>query len=163
MKMKVNKEGKTMTDKKQAANYIRVAHFSQVKDPSPLDMQQECCIAHAKERDYQVNKDHTYQDIASWNSLTERPGLAALREVAHAGAFQIVIVHDLSRITRDPILLFNFEQEMQQVGVTIEYVVKDAYQHSQALQQSMQTAYTYIEKQVAYMRRTRNDKKPRDL
>ena len=57
--------------------------------------------------------------------LLHRPQLDELLARAHSDPFQVVVVHDLDRFTRNPSHLAILEMELEQTGARVEFVLGD--------------------------------------
>jgi site-specific DNA recombinase len=85
---------------KRAAIYVRVSTDKQENNYS-LSTQIEACLQRAKERGYIVETQHIYEEIKTGAIYRERPKLTELRVAARRGAFDVVIVYDLDRLSRE--------------------------------------------------------------
>ena len=105
----------------KAAIYCRVSTDQQERDGSSLDTQQEKCIAYAERKGYHLAPEHIYRDSASGATL-ERAALNTLLEAARARAFDIVIVKDVSRLSRDQVDVLTMRARLKAHNVTTEFV-----------------------------------------
>ncbi len=104
---------------KQAVVYARVSTVEQGKGYS-LQTQLESCKAHAQERGYTVVAEFTDQHTGT---EIDRPGLNQLLQFVVAEAVDVVIVHDLDRLSREPAYQAIIEMELASSGVNVDYVL----------------------------------------
>ena len=85
------------TQPTRAAVYCRVSSAGQ-EDNSSLATQEASCRAYAQERGWTVVAVH--REVHTGAELFERPELTRLREAMRAGAFDVLLVHALDRLSR---------------------------------------------------------------
>ncbi len=106
-------------DTKKAVVYTRVSTVEQAKGYS-LPTQLESCRAYAGERAYiivaEFSDKHTGTEI-------DRPGLNQLLQFVASEDVDIVIVHDLDRLSREPAYQAILEMELASSGVHVDYVL----------------------------------------
>ena len=104
---------------KKAIVYTRVSTVEQAKGYS-LPTQLESCRAYAQEQAYSVvaefSDKHTGTEI-------DRPGLNQLLQFVANEEVDIVIVHDLDRLSREPAYQAILEMELASSGVHVDYVL----------------------------------------
>jgi site-specific DNA recombinase len=103
--------------KKRAAIYLRVSTEEQSEGFS-LPTQLETCRTLAAQYDYSVPMDYIIQDEKSGTTL-DRPGLRRLRELVHARAIAVVIVHDVDRLSRTLGHQLLLSEELEQHGIQL--------------------------------------------
>ena len=81
----------------RAAVYCRVSSAGQ-EDNSSLATQEASCRAYATDRGWTVAA--VYREVHTGAELFERPELTRLRETMRGGAFDVLIVHALDRLSR---------------------------------------------------------------
>src|SRR5918992_1227645 len=81
----------------RVAIYCRVSSSGQ-EDNSSLDTQEAACRAHAAERGWRVVA--VYREVHTGAELFERPRLTELRAAMRGGAFDVLLVHALDRLSR---------------------------------------------------------------
>ena len=103
----------------RCAIYVRCATVSQAM-PYPLADQWNVCEAYAVQQGWEtiaVYKDNTASGLKG-----SRPGLDAMMAQAGRGTFDVVLLQDVSRLSRDVAHLHALIQEMESLGVTIHTV-----------------------------------------
>lgn len=103
---------------KKAVIYARYA-TERAKD-GKFDEQYKQCIKHIEASGYELAG--VYTDERATGLHTDHPALNELRADASAGKFDIVVVFDHSRISRDAAAARDFLDEMQRHSVTVESV-----------------------------------------
>lgn len=83
----------------RAAIYARYSSDNQRLES--ITDQVAACRRFAAERSFVVEDAHIYSDEAVSGSRPDRPGLSALMDAAKEGAFEVVLVDDLSRLHRN--------------------------------------------------------------
>jgi len=104
-----------------AAIYIRVSSEQQEKGLS-LETQLERCIEYCREHGYTVNEQYIYREVMTGIVYRERPKLTELRAAAKKGFFQVVVIYELDRFSRDPIHQAIVKDELEYYGARLEYV-----------------------------------------
>jgi site-specific DNA recombinase len=105
--------------KKRAVIYARVSTVEQGQGYS-LPTQLESCRKYAAERGYTVVAEFT--DMHTGTEI-DRPGLNELYEFVEKNGADLVIVHDLDRLSREVGNQAIIEMEMSRAGLEIEYVL----------------------------------------
>lgn len=82
----------------RAVGYIRVSTEEQAKEGISLDTQKDRISAFAHAKDWQLGE--LYQDEGFSGKNLDRPALQALIKAAGNGAFDVVIIYKLDRLTR---------------------------------------------------------------
>lgn len=103
---------------KRAALYARVSSEDQGKGYS-LPTQLEACRKHAGDKGHVIIAEQ--QDDCS-GTLLSRPGLDVLRELAHAGSIDVIVVYEIDRLSRRVVHQLLIEEELRKCQVTVEYV-----------------------------------------
>jgi len=101
----------------KAAIYAR--YSSENQRPESITDQIESCRKLAATRGYEVSSEHVFSDEASSGARSDRSGLAALRAAAEQGAFQVVLVDDLSRLARNTLLMLSLLEELRFHGIRL--------------------------------------------
>jgi len=104
---------------KRAIIYARVSTVEQGKGYS-LQTQLESCNAYAQEQNYTVVSEFTDHHTGT---EIDRPGLNQLLHFVANEAVDVVIVHDLDRLSREPAYQAIIEMELTSSGVRVEYVL----------------------------------------
>jgi site-specific DNA recombinase len=109
---------------KRAAIYARIATAPQGAEPDPLRLQIATAKHYCSEKGYTVNESHMYQEVISGAGYKNHPKISALLESARQGAFDVLVVFALSRLSRNPadvaILIATFEG----YGVQVESITE---------------------------------------
>ena len=82
----------------RAAIYTR--HSSENQSEKSIDDQIRVCKSYIKEHGMTLRDEHIYIDEAISGSLVNRPGLQALEEAVENKEFEVLLVDDLSRLSR---------------------------------------------------------------
>ena len=101
----------------KAAIYARYSSDNQ--RPESIEDQVRACRELAAARGCSIADEHVYTDEAKSGTLRSRPGLEALCAAARDGAFEAVIVDDLSRLSRDNHFLLTLYAELRFYAVRI--------------------------------------------
>ena len=106
------------TSKKMAVIYARYATERAID--GKYDEQYKQCIKHIEASGYELAG--VYTDERASGLRTDHPAINELRTNAAAGKFDIVVVFDYSRISRDASAARDFLDEMQRLNVAVESV-----------------------------------------
>lgn len=98
----------------RAASYSRVA--SPVQGTKPLEAQEASCAEFASERGWTVVG--RYGDI-SQSGLRSGPGLGRMLEAAQRREFDVLLVHDLARLGRDPLDFSAIIHKLTDLGIVV--------------------------------------------
>lgn len=99
--------------------YCRVSSEVQGEGYS-LPTQLEACKAYAEERGYHVVQ--VLEDMYT-GTVLDRPSIKELLELLRRHEGNVVLVYDLDRLTRDPDHLAILEQEIEDAGARVEYIL----------------------------------------
>ena len=106
-------------DPVRCAVYVRCASPSQAT-PYPLADQWDACEAYAARQGWTtiaVHKDHAVSGLK-----TSRLSLDSLMAQARQGAFEVLLVEDLARLSRDPLHLHALLTELKGLGVAVHTI-----------------------------------------
>jgi site-specific DNA recombinase len=106
---------------KRAVTYSRVSTEDQAKHGYSLPSQMEACCKCAEERGWAVVAEISDDGVSG--ATLDRPGLDRIREMAQAGEIDVVIVHDLDRLSRKAVYQMLLEEELGKNRVRIHYVL----------------------------------------
>lgn len=106
---------------KRAALYARVSSDKQEREDT-IDSQLAQLRAFAAERQVEVLDRHIYQDVGYSGNILVRPALDRLRDDAHDGMFDLVLVHCPDRLARRYAYQVVVTEELQKVGCDVDYV-----------------------------------------
>ncbi|MDG2304401.1 MAG: recombinase family protein [Candidatus Binatia bacterium] len=101
----------------RAAIYARYSSDNQ--RPESIDDQVRSCRGLASQHDLTVDPSHIFTDEAKSGALRARAGLDRLRAAAADGAFETLLIDDLSRLSRDNHYLLTLYAEFRFHGVRI--------------------------------------------
>ena len=107
---------------KRVAVYCRVSSSGQ-EDNSSLATQEASCRAYATERGWTVVAVH--REVHTGAELFERPELTRLREAMRAGAFDVLLVHALDRLSRKQTHQGLVLSEAEHAGVAWDSATED--------------------------------------
>jgi site-specific DNA recombinase len=82
----------------RVSTYARVSTEDQAKHGYSLPSQKEACAKYAEERGWTVVAEITDDGISG--ATLDRPGLDRIRDMAHAGEIDGVIVYEMDRLSR---------------------------------------------------------------
>lgn len=100
----------------RCAVYLRSATPSQAT-PYPLADQWEACEAYAKERGWETVA--VYRDDAVSGVSPSRPNLDAMMADAERGAFDVLLVKDLDRLSRSAVQLHDLLERLDALGIAV--------------------------------------------
>lgn len=107
----------------RAAIYTRVSTPGQ-EERSSLDTQLASCRQYADDRGYRFDETHLYREVHTGVELWERPALQRLRAAIRQRQIDVVIVHAIDRLARDPVHLGVILSEADHAGVAVEFVTE---------------------------------------
>lgn len=110
----------------RAVTYARVSGNDRLKTGGEnLAEQTQLCREYASKKGYQVVADLIENDRGASGATFDLPQLSEALRMAHAGEYDVLVVRELDRLSRDLAKQLVVEQELNQAGVTIEYVLYD--------------------------------------
>lgn len=111
---------------KRAVTYARVSGNDRVKTGGEnLAEQTRLCREYALKQNYHIVADLAENDRGASGATFDLPQLSEVLRMAHADEYDVLIVRELDRLSRDLAKQLVVEQELKQAGVTIEYVLYD--------------------------------------
>ncbi len=105
----------------RCAIYCRVSTDAQERDGTSLGTQERACLAHAAQQRWMVIG--SYRDTASGFNL-DRPGLAEMRHLVRSGEVDVVLCHDLDRLSRKQTHVAILVEEADDYGVQLAFVLE---------------------------------------
>ncbi|GAM10054.1 hypothetical protein OR1_02341 [Geobacter sp. OR-1] len=105
---------------KKTAVYARYSSDNQREES--LQDQIGSCFVYAKANNLFIDPQHIYSDAATSGTLKERDGLNKLLQAARAHEFQVVLVDDLSRLSRMNAQMLIHIQELTFMGIELHSV-----------------------------------------
>lgn len=111
-----------MTAMLRCASYARFS--SDLQKATSLDDQLAAARRYAESQGWQWLAAHVYTDAAISGASLERPGISALRQAAQQKPrpFDVVLVDDSSRVSRDLADAVRLLQELRFAGVRVVYI-----------------------------------------
>jgi site-specific DNA recombinase len=111
---------------RRAVTYARVSSNDREKTGGEnLADQTRLCRNYALEHGYDVIADFAEDDRGASGAEFDLPELAKVLDLARNGGFDVLIVRELDRLSRDLAKQLSVEQELKRAGVAIEYVLYD--------------------------------------
>ena len=104
----------------RAAVYSRVSSDKQERRGYSLESQVESCRRLVSTEGWQ--EVAVFREVCS-GTVLNRPELDKLRDLVTEGKVDIVIVHDVDRLSRDPAHIAYLEREFEESGVPVRYVL----------------------------------------
>lgn len=112
--------------KKRAVTYARVSGNDKAKTGGEnLAEQTRICREYAVKQGYFVVENLAENDRGASGATFDLPQLSEALRMAHANEYDVLIVRELDRLSRDLAKQLVVEQELKQAGVTIAYVLYD--------------------------------------
>lgn len=106
------------------AIYCRVSSSQQATDDkTSLRTQEAECRAYAAAHGLLVDEAHLYRETCTAEDYYERPVLLEVRAAAGRGAFSVVIVHAVDRLSRDPNHLLIALTELERAGAEVHFAI----------------------------------------
>ena len=102
---------------KRAAIYARYSSENQRKES--IDDQISSCRRFAAIHDMTIDESNIFTDEAASGARSDRKGLKALLKASERGAFEVVLVDDLSRLARDNYLMLTKLAQLHFHGVSV--------------------------------------------
>jgi len=107
----------------RAVVYARVSGDDRQKDGRNLDGQKEMGRDYATEKGYLIVEELAEDASGASGAEIDLPQLIRVREMARKGEFDILIVREIDRLSRNLAKQLIVEQELATAGVRIEYVL----------------------------------------
>jgi len=107
----------------RAVLYARVSSDDRGKDGRNLAGQLEMGRKYAQEHGYQVVTELAEDDRGASGAEINLPQLGRVRDMAAAGEFDVLVVRELDRLSRNLAKQLIVEQELKRSSVGIEYVI----------------------------------------
>ncbi len=118
------KKGTTETAKR-AVLYARVSSDDRGNDGRNLDGQLDMCRMYAQENGWRVVAELAEDDKGASGAAFELPKLKQALEMAQARGFDVLVVRELDRLSRNLAKQLIVEEELGRAGVQIEYAMAD--------------------------------------
>lgn len=107
----------------RAVLYARVSGDDRGKEGRNLQGQLEMGREYAAGKGYHIVAELSEDDRGASGANIDLPQLNRIREMAHAGQFDVLIVRELDRLSRNLAKQLIVEEELKRAGVVIEYVL----------------------------------------
>lgn len=107
----------------RAVTYARVSGDDTSKDGRNLDGQLEMCREYAESHSYEIVAELAEDDRGASGADIDLPQLTRLRDMAAAERFDVLVVRELDRLSRNLAKQLIVEQELERAGVDVEYVI----------------------------------------
>ena len=102
---------------KRAAVYARYSSDNQRE--TSIDDQIRSCADYAKLNDMIIDPKHIYKDSATSGILRDRDGLIKMLEAARSNSFDVILVDDLSRLSRVNAQMLMHIEELAFLGIPL--------------------------------------------
>jgi site-specific DNA recombinase len=103
--------------------FIRAAIYSrysiEIQNDKSIDDQNSECKKYASKNNMSVRDENIYSDYAISGSIKDRPSLMRLLEDAKNHCFDVILVDDLSRLTRDAQQCFEIVEKVRFYGIAV--------------------------------------------
>lgn len=106
-----------------AERAILYARISGLDKGLSLQSQLEMCREHAQKRQYRIVKELSEDEETGYE--INLPKLMIAREMAQAGSYDVLVVRELDRLSRNLAKQLIVEQELKRYGVRVEYALQD--------------------------------------
>lgn len=109
----------------RAVIYRRVSTGRQANHGASLEQQREACIAYAASQSWRVVGDYIEAGRSAYaEDLRRRPSFQRMIADAQGGAFDVVLVYDLSRFARRQRIQYSAAGDLESVGVRVVSVTE---------------------------------------
>lgn len=128
--MNAQTESKSILDNptvlERAINYGRVSGDDTKKEGRNIEGQLEMGREYCQEKGYRIIAE-LYEDPKKYTSGhdIDLPVLNQIREMAHNGEFDVLVVRELDRLSRNLAKQLIVEEELNRAGVRVEYVLAE--------------------------------------
>lgn len=109
----------------RAVIYARVSKDDRSNEGRNLTGQLEMGRSYAAEKGYRIIEELAEDERGASGAEIDLPQLDRARQLAHDRAFEVLIVRELDRLSRNLAKQLIVEEELRQAGVRIEYVLSD--------------------------------------
>jgi len=110
---------------KRALLYARVSGDDRRKEGRNLAGQLEMCREYAHERGYEIVDELSEDDRGASGYEINLPTLNRVRDMATAGEFDVLVVRELDRLSRNLAKQLVVEEELRRNGVHVEYALAE--------------------------------------
>ena len=120
----LHKQGEAAAPKR-AVLYARVSGDDRGQDGRNLAGQLDMCRQYAREQDWPVVAELAEDDRGASGASLELPQLSQVVSMAKEGDFEILVVRELDRLSRNLAKQLFVEVELRRHGVEVEYAMAD--------------------------------------
>lgn len=113
------------TPVKRAIVYGRVSYDDRNNDGRNLQGQLEMGREYCAEKGYRIVDELPEDDKGASGAEIDLPQLNRVREMAHAGQFDVLIVRELDRLSRNLAKQLIVEEELKKCNVQVEYILAE--------------------------------------
>ncbi|MGD9147756.1 MAG: recombinase family protein, partial [Anaerolineae bacterium] len=110
---------------KRAVLYARVSSDDRGNDGRNLAGQLDMCREYARENGWHVVAELAEDDRGASGASFELPQLNNVREMANRGEFDVLVVREIDRLSRNLAKQLIVEEELRRTGVQIEYALAE--------------------------------------
>jgi site-specific DNA recombinase len=107
----------------RAVTYARVSGDDRGKEGRNLEGQLEMCREYAERHGYEIVAELAEDDRGASGAEIDLPQLTRLRDMAAAERFDVLVVREIDRLSRNLAKQLIVEQELERAGVKVEYVI----------------------------------------
>lgn len=107
----------------RAVLYARVSSDDTKQDGRNLKGQITLCREYAQGKGYQIVAELSEDDRGASGAEIDLPELTRIRDMAAAGEFDVLVVREIDRLSRNLAKQLIIEQELDRAGVQIEYAL----------------------------------------
>ena len=111
--------------KKRAVLYARVSGDDRGNDGRNLTGQLDMCREYAERQGWHIVAELAEDDRGASGASFELPQLNRVREIASNGGFDILVVREIDRLSRNLAKQLIVEEELKRTGVQIEYALAE--------------------------------------
>jgi len=111
--------------KKRAILYARVSGDDRGNDGRNLAGQLDMCREYAERQGWRIVAELAEDDRGASGASFELPQLNRVRDIASNGGFDILVVREIDRLSRNLAKQLIVEEELKRTGVQIEYALAD--------------------------------------
>jgi len=119
----LKKKSESLT--KRAVLYARVSGDDRGKDGRNLNGQIEMCREFAQERGWSIVEEIAEDDRGASGASFELPELSRILDMAQDGAFDVMVIREIDRLSRKLAKQLIVEEELTRSGVEIAYVMAE--------------------------------------
>jgi len=120
-----HRKGRTMKDITRCITYARVSSDDTRKGSRNLEGQTEDCIECAKSKGYKIVASIQEDDKGASGASFDLPGIDEVLELAQQKEFDVLIVRELDRLSRNLAKQLVIEEELKRYSIRVEYVLAE--------------------------------------